>query len=149
MISLIFFSEADHVHIINVVYERILFDDVKHFNNVANMNDAQEQIAYFFYKNLCWSILNKYEYIEVETDEFRAHFQQIKKDYIVFSEQTAEIESKCCDFYKMFVRLIFDKILEKSEHWREYLHFQTRHFFWLDNQVYVFNYLHLQKLDNS
>jgi hypothetical protein len=132
------FSEnEDHMQIINV-YTSILFGDVNNFNDVGNMNSAQEQIAYFFYKKFCWTILNNFEHMEGETDEFRAHFQQIQNDYIVFSEQTAIRESKLCDFYKMFVRMIFDKILlEKNEHWREYLRFQMRHFFWLDNQVFL------------
>ena len=126
------------MQIINDVYNSILFGDVKDFNDVEYLNYVQEEIAYFFYKKFCWSILTKYEHLEEETDEFRAHFQQIQNDFIVFSEQTAIIELKICDFYKMFVRIIFDKILEKSEHWREYLHFRIRHFFWLDNQVFMF-----------
>ena len=75
------------MQIINVVYTSILFSDVKNFDDVENMKYAQEEIVYFFYKNFYWSILNNYENIEKETDEFHAHFQQIQNDFIVFNDE--------------------------------------------------------------
>lgn len=74
-----------------------------------------------------------------ETDEFREHFLKLYNDFEVFYDREmktkSEPEMMACDFYKIFVRMNFEPILKKSEHWMNYIHKNTRQFFWADNQV--------------
>ena len=124
---------------INAVYKSILFNDLNDFSDAESMEYAQKEIASFFYKKFCWSILTNYEHLEGETDEFREHFLKIQREFQNLSERKVMmLDEKICNFYKMFVRIIFDEILVKSEHWRQYLRFRTRHFFWIDNQVFIY-----------
>jgi hypothetical protein len=126
-------NDEEDVRDVNIVYNTLLFE--KYFNDKEHLNYAQREIAFFFYKKFCWSLLRKYDNLENESTEFKNHFQKLTQEYEVMASRKEMLSVLTCSLYKFFERLIHDNLLEKSGEWKMYIRFRLRHFFWIDKKV--------------